>query len=85
MASTQVEQLPPVFINKHKYEPTAREMTGRQIKALAGIGDDHELRLLKGEDDRTEGTPIGDDQRVTIDRALHFRAVPRDRNYGGWV
>ena len=72
-----------MFINKRKYEPTAREMTGREIKSLAGIGDDHELRLLNGEDDRTEGTPIGDNQPVTIDRALHFRAVPRDRNYGG--
>lgn len=82
MTSTQQEHLPPIFINKQKYEPTARVMTGRQIKGLAGIGDDHELRLLSGEGDRTEGTPVGDDQPITIDRALHFRAVPRDRNYG---
>jgi len=82
MTAAPVQTLPPVFINKKKYAPTAPVMIGRAIKALAGIGDDHELRLLQGEDDRGEGTPIGDDQPVTIDHALHFRAVPRDRNYG---
>jgi hypothetical protein len=82
MPDQTAQTLPPVFINKKKYQPTAAQMTGRQIKALAGIGDDHELRLLKGEDDRGQGEPIGDDQMVTIDHALHFRAVPRDRNYG---
>jgi hypothetical protein len=85
MTSGPGKNLPPVFINKTKYEPTAREMTGRAIKALAGIGDDHELRLLEGENDRGQGTAMGDDQVVTIDKALHFRAVPRDRNYGSRV
>ena len=74
--------IPPIFINKQKYEPPSREMTGAAIKALAGIGPDHELRLLQGENDRGEGTVVEDGQTVVIDHALHFRAVPRDRNYG---
>jgi hypothetical protein len=80
--SEQGASLPPVFINKKRYEPTAREMTGAAIKGLAGIGADHELRLLQGDNDHGPGTAITDQQIVTIDHALHFRAVPRDRNYG---
>jgi len=82
MASVQ-NNLPPVFINKQKYEPIKATMTGLEIKQLAGLGTDHELRLLQGESDRNPGEPIADDQDVQINRALHFRAVPKDRNYGG--
>lgn len=76
------EHLPPIFINKQKYDAPKSPMTGAEIKGLAGLGTDHELRLLQGETDRQPGEPIGDEQSIQIDKALHFRAVPKDRNYG---
>lgn len=72
----------PIFINRKKYEAPKREMTGREILALAGLGPDHDLFLLSGEGDRTGGTPIGLDQGVTLHADEHFRAIPGNRNFG---
>lgn len=72
----------PIFVNRKKYEAPAKSMTGREILALAGFGDDHDLFLLQGEGDPTGGTPIGLDQQVEIKAGLHLRAIPGNRNFG---
>lgn len=72
----------PIFINRRRYEAESRTMTGRQILALAGFGDDHDLFVLQGEGDRTGGTPVGLDQTVDLHEGEHFRAIPGNRNFG---
>lgn len=72
----------PIFVNRHLYETDEAELGGRDILALAGLGDDHDLFLLQGEGDRTGGSPVGVDQTVTIKPGSHFRAIPSNRNFG---
>jgi Multiubiquitin len=72
----------PIFVNRKKYEAPGNSMTGREILALAGFADDHDLFLLQGEGDPTGGTPIGLDQQVDVKAGLHFRAIPGNRNFG---
>jgi hypothetical protein len=73
-----------IHINRQPYQTDAKNLTGRQILALAGFNDDHDLFLLHGEGDRTGGTPIGLDQDVPITHGMHFRAIPSNRNFGAW-
>lgn len=72
----------PIFINRTKYEAPREVMSGREILALAGFGEDHDLFLLQGEGDPTGGTPIGLDQEMQVKPGQHFRAIPGNRNFG---
>jgi hypothetical protein len=72
----------PIFINRVKYDTSARALTGRQILGIAGLGGDHDLFLLQGEGDPTGGTPVGLDQTIEIKPGMHFRAIPGNRNFG---
>ena len=72
----------PIFINRARYEAPREELTGREILALAGFGEDHDLFLLQGEGDPSGGTPIGLDQRIRVEAGQHFRAIPGNRNFG---
>ena len=72
----------PIFLNRKKHEAPSPSMTGREILALGGFGEDHDLFMLLGEGDPTGGTPIGLDQQVDIKAGQHFRAIPGNRNFG---
>lgn len=72
----------PIFVNRKKLESSATSMTGREILALAGFAEDHDLFLLQGEGDPAGGTPVGLDQQVEVKAGLHFRAIPGNRNFG---
>jgi Multiubiquitin len=72
----------PIFINRTSFEVPPEQMTGREILALTGFGDDHDLFLLQGEGDPTGGTPIGLDQEIRVKAGEHFRAIPGNRNFG---
>ncbi len=71
-----------IFINRRGYRAPEAEMTGREILALAGLSDDHDLFRLAGEGDRTGGTPVGLDERIKMHPGEHFRAIPGNRNFG---
>jgi hypothetical protein len=75
----------PIFINRVKYEALRGEITGLQILELAALGADHELFLLRGEGDPSGGRPIGLDQQIELKAGEHFRAIPRNRNFGSWL
>jgi multiubiquitin len=71
-----------VFVNRVKIDLAAPELTGREILAAAGIGEDHDLFLLQGEGDPSGGRPVGLDERVKVKNGDHFRAIPGNRNFG---
>lgn len=72
----------PIHVNRNTYKTDERELRGREILGLGGLGEDHDLFLLQGEGDRTGGSPVGLDQTVTIKPGMHFRAIPSNRNFG---
>lgn len=71
-----------IFVNRVKYEVPQETLTGREILALAGFGEDHDLFQLQGEGDPTGGSPIGLDQPVELKSGQHYRAIPGNRNFG---
>jgi len=48
------------------------ELTGAQIKTLAGVPADYELFQVKGE----QTVPVGNEQRIHLHNNEHFRAIP---------
>jgi hypothetical protein len=71
-----------IFVNRRELRAPTRVLTGREILALAGIGEDHDLFRLTGEGDRTGGTPVGLDEEVHLHEDDQFRAIPGNRNFG---
>jgi len=61
-----------LFVNNQSFETEQREMTGGQVKQLAGIPADYELFRVRGD----QTVPVGDEQQVEISEKLHFRAIP---------
>jgi hypothetical protein len=72
----------PIFINRRNYEVAPDPVTGRQILAIAGLGDGYDLLLLSGEGDPTGGQVVLADQTVEIRAGMHFRAIPGNRTFG---
>lgn len=61
-----------IYVNNKPFHTDKHELTGAQIKALAGIPADYELFEVRGD----QTLAIGDDQVVHIHNDLHFRAIP---------
>jgi len=61
-----------IFVNNKEFHTDKHELTGAQIKTLAGIPADYELYEVKGD----QTVPIGNDQVVRIHNDIHFRAIP---------
>jgi hypothetical protein len=61
-----------IFVNNTPSTTSEHQLTGSQIKVLAGIPSDYELFEVRGE--KTE--PVGNDELVHIHNKAHFRAIP---------
>lgn len=61
-----------IFVNNQQFKTSADELTGAEIKALAGVPSDYELFEVKGD----QTLPVGDAQKIAIRNGLHFRAIP---------
>lgn len=61
-----------IFVNNQPFKTAAHELTGAEIKALAGVPADYELFEVHG----SQTSPVGDSQKVHIHNDLHFRAIP---------
>jgi len=61
-----------LFVNNQRFKTTEQELTGTQIKALAGIPSDYELFHVEG----TNSVPLGDADHVQLHAGEHFRAIP---------
>ncbi|MCC6269499.1 MAG: hypothetical protein IT300_18230 [Dehalococcoidia bacterium] len=72
----------PISINRRKFDAEVGPATGRQVLAIAGLGEGYDLFLLTGEGDPTGGQVILADQIVDIRPGMHFRAIPGNRTFG---
>lgn len=61
-----------IFVNNKPFNTSEHELTGGQIKDLAGVSGDYELFEVKGD----QTLPVGNDQKVKILENQHFRAIP---------
>jgi Multiubiquitin len=61
-----------VFVNNQGFKTGEHDLTGAQIKALAGIPLEYELFRVEGD----KSIPIGNDERVHLHDNEHFRAIP---------
>jgi hypothetical protein len=61
-----------IFVNNQPFVTTEHELTGRQVKALAGVPPEYELFRVEGQ----KSIPVGNDERVHLHENEHFRAIP---------
>ena len=61
-----------IFVNNQAFETATDDLTGTQIKALAGIPADYELFRVEGQN----SIPVGNDQQLHLHENEHFRAIP---------
>jgi hypothetical protein len=61
-----------VFVNNQALRTDESELTGAQIKALAGIPPEYELFRVEGD----KSFPVGNDELVHLHDQEHFRAIP---------
>jgi Multiubiquitin len=61
-----------IFVNNKPFETDEHQLTGAQVKKLAGIPPDYELFQVRGD----QTAPIGNEEVIHIHENLHFRAIP---------
>jgi Multiubiquitin len=61
-----------IFVNNQPFKTPAHELTGAEIKALAGVPTNYELFEVNG----NQTSPVSDSQKVHIHENQHFRAIP---------
>ncbi len=67
-----------IYVNNKPFRTSAHDLTGSQIKSLAGVPADYELFEVRG----AETVPVSDQQTVKIHEKEEFRAIPRG-TFGG--
>jgi len=67
-----------IFVNNVAFTTSEHELTGSQIKTLAGVPADYELFQVKGD----QTVPIGNEEVVHVHNNIHFRAIPAG-TFGG--
>jgi hypothetical protein len=61
-----------IFINGHKFEVGAQQLTGKQIKELGNVPDNETLYLkVHGDEQR-----IRDDELIELKSGEHFESAP---------
>jgi hypothetical protein len=61
-----------IYVNNAPFRTSDRELTGAQIKTLAGIPAEYELFRVEGQNT----FPVGNDEPVRVHENEHFRAIP---------
>lgn len=61
-----------ITVNNNAFQTQEHELTGAQIKHLAGVPVDYELFQIKG----SNSDPVGNDQVIHVANHLAFRAIP---------
>ena len=61
-----------IIVNNQAFKTAEHELTGTQIKMLAGIPPEYEIFRVEGD----KSIPVGNDERVHLHDNEHFRAIP---------
>jgi len=61
-----------IFVNNKDFDTDEKELTGGQIKEIAGVPADYELFEVKG----SHTVPIGNEEKVKLHNKQQFRAIP---------
>jgi Multiubiquitin len=61
-----------IYVNNEPFKTAERELTGGQIKALAGIPSEYELFRVDGQ----HTIPVGNDDHIRLHENEQFRAIP---------
>ncbi len=72
MANEHEKHETTIYVNNQPFKTAEHELTGAQIKALAGIPPEYELFRVEGQN----SIPVGNDERVRLHENEHFRAIP---------
>ena len=67
-----------IFVNKNKFRVDEDELTGSQILQIAGISQDYDLFLVRGQD----SDKIEPDEIVEIKNGMRFRVIIKVVPYG---
>ncbi len=71
-----------IHVNRRLVEADRSPMTGLEILRLAGYDESHDLFRLDGERSSPAGEPVPHETSVELRNGAHFRAIPRDANFG---
>jgi hypothetical protein len=69
-----------ILVNNQPFTTTAQDLTGAQVKALAGVPADYELFEVSRDEITT--VPVGDGREIRIREDLRFHALPSG-TFGG--
>ncbi len=61
-----------ILVNNVEFTTSEHQLTGAQIKSLAGVPADYELFEVRGD----QTVPVGNDEVLHIHNNMHFRAIP---------
>jgi hypothetical protein len=61
-----------IYVNNQSFQTGQHQLTGAQIKVLAGIPPEYELFRVEGQ----KSFPVGNDEAVSIHEKEQFRAIP---------
>ena len=68
-----------IIVNNKEFTTEAHQLTGLELKSLAGIPADYELFLVHG----GNSVPVANDELVNIHERIEFRAIPAGTFGGG--
>lgn len=66
-----------VHFGKDRYEATAEELTGAELRRLFNVPSDDDLFRAKG-NNKVDGPAIGETESVSLKNGDHFTSVPRN-------
>jgi len=72
MAEPAEKQVITIFVNNRPFTSASRELSGSQIKQLAGIPADYGLYEVRG----NQSSVVPDNKPVQLVPELQFRAIP---------
>lgn len=61
-----------ITVNNQEFTTAEKEMTGQEIKALAGLPSDYELFIVRG----GNSVPVANGETIHLHEKAEFRAIP---------
>lgn len=69
-----------IHIDRNEYHLNQNEITGKQLKELAGLGEEYDL--FKVEPGQAEDLEVKDEDKISIKSGDKFISAPKELNPG---